>query len=408
MAPREGDITGTATEGSRVGSLFWNRLNSLPVVRSTIRTTIDLYSTSKERPLIGKGLGVIEYGVNLASTPVKKVAFSIAEKYPVTTSTVTKLDTLAYNCLDTLENKIPSIQKSPTQIVTNVKKSTSTAIHSGVRKVMKTYPGQQVVKGLDTLIQWSETTIETFDDKELTPEEKAIKEKSLTVKLYNGAVVPLKLYLQMLKLVKHLIANMAGVKTRPSTAASPHKPVILERRRKVSPRKRLQKQSLVSSLTNSAMNMLGLKTSSDIGEKVGHSLKQAASGSPVEPLGRSEKRKHYEDTEDSDSEGESLNLASALDNYDSDLDSDYCPGDDPNEDSLEYNSGDTESDLEIEGAGQNKKGVPLQQLKDQPLHDSLIHYTSDFGLNDEHCYVGEEFEADDQLQKNSKDVLGMS
>ena len=83
MAPREGDITGTATEGSRVGSLFWNRLNSLPVVRSTIRTTIDLYSTSKERPLIGKGLGVIEYGVNLASTPVKKVAFSIAEKYPV-------------------------------------------------------------------------------------------------------------------------------------------------------------------------------------------------------------------------------------------------------------------------------------------------------------------------------------
>jgi len=88
------------------------------------------------------------------------------------TSTVTKLDTLAYNCLDTLENKIPSIQKSPTQIVTNVKKSTSTAIHSGVRKVMKTYPGQQVVKGLDTLIQWSETTIETFDDKELTPEEK--------------------------------------------------------------------------------------------------------------------------------------------------------------------------------------------------------------------------------------------
>jgi len=47
----------------------------------------------------------------------------------------------------------------------------------------------------------------------------------------------------------------------------------------------------------------------------------------VEPLGRSEKRKHYEDTEDSDSEGESLNLASALDNYDSDLDSDYVSSD---------------------------------------------------------------------------------
>jgi hypothetical protein len=326
---------------------------------------------------------VIEYGMTLASTPVKKVAYSIAEKYPVTTSTVTKLDTLAYNCLDTLENKIPSIQKSPTQIVTNVKKSTSTAIHSGVRRVMKTYPGQQVVKGLDTLIQWSEATIEVYDGKkEMAVEEKCCKEKSLTVKLYNGAVVPLKLYLQMLKLVKHLIANMAGVKTRPATASSPKKPVRMDRRRKVSPRKRLQKQSLVSSLTNSAMNMLGLKTSSDIGEKVGQGLKQAASGSPVEPLGRSEKRKHDEDTEESDSEGESLNLASALDNYDSDLDSDYCPGDDPNEDSLEYKSGDTESDLESEGAGHNKKGEPLHQLKNQP--------------------------AEAQLQKKPQDVMGLS
>ena len=46
-----------------------------------------------------------------------------------------------------------------------------------------------------------------------------------------------------------------------------------------------------------------------------------------------------------------------------------CPGDDPNEDSLEYNSGDTESDLEIEGAGCNKKGEPLQQLKNQPVNN---------------------------------------
>ena len=49
-------------------------------------------------------------------------------------------------------------------------------------------------------------------------------------------------------------------------------------------------------------------------------------GSPVEPLGRSEKRKHDEDTEESDSEGDSMNLASALDNYDSELDSDYVSG----------------------------------------------------------------------------------
>ena len=83
MAPREGETVVGAANGSQAGSLFWNRLNSLPVVQSTIRTTIDLYATSKERPLIGKGLGVIEYGMNLASTPVKKVAYSIAEKYPV-------------------------------------------------------------------------------------------------------------------------------------------------------------------------------------------------------------------------------------------------------------------------------------------------------------------------------------
>ena len=88
---------------------------------------------------------------------------------------MSKLDTLAYNCLDSLENKIPSIQKSPTQIVINVKKSTSTAIHSGVRRIMKTYPGQQVVKGLDTMIQWSEATLQAYDGKKELDEEERVR-----------------------------------------------------------------------------------------------------------------------------------------------------------------------------------------------------------------------------------------
>ena len=78
-------------------------------------------------------------------------------------STAHKLDKLALNCLDTLEHKIPAIQKSPTQIVTNVKKGASSAIHTGVRRVMKTYPGQKVVKGIDSMIMWSETTIHSSD-----------------------------------------------------------------------------------------------------------------------------------------------------------------------------------------------------------------------------------------------------
>ena len=87
MAPREGEMGAVAAEGGSPGgvspSAFWNRLNSLPVVQSTIQTTMGIYSISREKPILGKGLGVIEYGVNLASTPVKKVASSIVDKYPV-------------------------------------------------------------------------------------------------------------------------------------------------------------------------------------------------------------------------------------------------------------------------------------------------------------------------------------
>jgi hypothetical protein len=362
MAPREGEMAEVAGYecNASAGSVFWSRLNTLPVVRSTIKTTMDLYSTSKERPLIAKGLGVIEYGVNLASTPVKKVATTIAKKYPVASTTVTKLDTLACNCLDTLENKIPSIQKSPTQIVTNVKKGTSTAIHRGVRKMMKTYPGQQMVKGLDLLIQWSEATLDTCSGK-TAPDEgnKQEPKSSLTVKLRNGVVVPLKLYLQMLKLVKRMLADMAGVQIRPT---SPQKRTT-PRRRKVSPRKRIAKQSLVSSLTTSAMSLLGLKANSDLGEQIRQELTKAASDATAQPVGRSEKRKHDDgDAEESESDAETLNLASALDNYDSDLDSDYHPGE-VNEDSLEYNSGDTESDLESECVGKDKhcKDFPISK-----------------------------------------------
>ena len=120
---------------------------------------------------------------------------------------------MALNCLDKLENKIPLIHESPAQMVTSVKEGAttaiqsgmttvkngasnaihngvttvkngastaihtgvdkvkngaSTALHTGVRRAMKTYPGQKVVHGLDSLIAWSEVTI---DENETKPEE---------------------------------------------------------------------------------------------------------------------------------------------------------------------------------------------------------------------------------------------
>jgi hypothetical protein len=82
MGPREGDANTCTGEGLVITSAFWNRLHTLPVIQSTIQTTLDIYTTSRERPFLGKGLGVLEYGVNLASTPMKKVACTIADKYP--------------------------------------------------------------------------------------------------------------------------------------------------------------------------------------------------------------------------------------------------------------------------------------------------------------------------------------
>jgi hypothetical protein len=37
-----------------------------------------------------------------------------------------------------------------------------------------------------------------------------------------------------------------------------------------------------------------------------------------------------------------------------------CPGDDPNDDSLEYSSGDMESDLDTEEPGVIQEGLPRQ------------------------------------------------
>jgi hypothetical protein len=45
--------------------------------------------------------------------------------------------------------------------------------------------------------------------------------------------------------------------------------------------------------------------------------------SPNDRLCRSEKRKHDEDESDDESDTDSMNLAAALDHYDSDIDSDY-------------------------------------------------------------------------------------
>jgi len=390
MAPRDGDVETTvpptAENQCNFSSVFWNRLNALPMVQSTISTGIGIYTTSKGKPILGKGLGVLEYGVNWASTPVKNVACTIAQRVPVASTTAHKLDNLAVSCLDTLEHSVSAIRTSPSKIVANVKQGATSAINSGVsrvkkgasntlqsgvRRVMKSYPGQKVVNGLDSMIEWSELTIEGVApkgdkqscDKSVPEEEKEVPKGIITIKLRNGMVIPLKLYLQVLRMVKHMLANMAGVSTRrTSPIKSPRKPMA-ERTRKLTPKKRLPKSSLVSNLTRTALGMLGLNKT----EQPTWEIDTKGSPDLDDPIGTSIKRKHIDvSSSDGESDTESLNLASALDNYDSDIDSDYCPADVTNEDSLEYNSGDTESDLEAEDAGLNRKGEPLKQLKSSP------------------------------------------
>lgn len=354
MAPREGQQVGKASSSppnADEGSChFWTRLGSLPIVQSTL----DLYVSSKgKNELLGRGLGLIEYGVTVASDPVLKVV----DKVPG----AAKLDTLACSCLAKIETKVPAIHDQPLEMLKNVKGSARSAVQSSVRRVLRTSPGRQVIRGLDTMITWSEQKLDQVEARQQTEdgdEEAQPAEPGLIVKV--GVVPTLDVYLRLLKMMKQVLATIAGLNTRPD---SPRKALDGAPRRKGSPRKRPASTSVVQRLTVAAKGMLRLG-GGDENSSAPTFAPVLATSSP-RTISDKNSKPNADEVSESESEEETVNLEEALQNYLSDEDPDYVPPtDQPSADSLEFEEGDTESDIETETLStSDKKGRKCQQIK---------------------------------------------
>ncbi len=80
MSPKEdGPSTkmNSSPESSSAG--FWDRLGNIPLVKSTF----DMYEVSKhEHTILRTALGVMEFGVKIATKPLHIAAVTLVEAYP--------------------------------------------------------------------------------------------------------------------------------------------------------------------------------------------------------------------------------------------------------------------------------------------------------------------------------------